>query len=152
MNKPILYISIGALVAFLISAVIVSSLNLVTKSSSLMGNTDSNNNIFLNQSAIFEGTISNRQDNIVTLMTKDNVSKDFTLSQSLQITKFKTNNTQPITSTNIEEIELNKPVSVVLNMTNNTFEVVNITYIPERTEPVIPPPTVRTGTQSATPR
>jgi len=152
MNKPVLYISIGALIAFLLSAIIVSSLNLVTKSATLSESNNSDKNIFINQSATFEGTISNRQDNIVTLVTKDNISEDFTLSQSLQITRFKTGNLQPEVTTNSADIELNKPVSVVLNKTNNAFEIVNITYIPERVEPVNPPPTIRSGTSSATPR
>jgi hypothetical protein len=152
MNKPVLYISIGALIAFLLSAIIVSSLNLVTKSTNISGNNDSNKNMFMNQSAVFEGTISNRQDNIVTLLTKDNMSEDFSLGQSLQITKFNTGSTLPTVTTNVADIELNKPVSVVLNMTNNTFEVVNITYMPERVEPINPPPTIKTSSSSATPR
>lgn len=152
MNKPVLYISIGALVAFLLSAIIVSSLNLVAKSTTITENNDSNKNIFMNQSAVFEGTISNRQDNIVTLVTKDNISEDFSLGQTLQITKFKTGSTLPTVTTNVTDIELDKPVSVVLNKTNSTFEVVNITYMPERVEPINPPPSTRTSSSSATPR
>ncbi len=153
MNKPILYISIGALIAFLLSAIIVSSFNLVKESATFQTNgSDQNTSIFTSQSATFEGMITGHDKNMVTLKNGNNMSEEFPLAATIQITKFSTEKSQPTVSTNPQDIETNKNVSVVLTMIEGNYQVVNITYIPERAEPVIPPPTTRTGTQSANPR
>lgn len=153
MNKPILYISIGALVAFLISAVIVSSFNLVSKKNSDNKTVPMNNSqpkVFTSQSATFEGMITDKKDNMLTLKNINNVTENFPISPSLQITKFGDVKSQPTLSSNPADIELNKNVSIVLNYKDARYEIVNITYIPERTEPIIPPPT-KTSSQSGTP-
>lgn len=154
MNKPILYISIGALIAFLLSAIIVSSLNLVNETSnngtSMMVEGGTAGSLFTTQSASFEGTITDLKDNMVTLKTANNATDKFSLSQTVQITKFESGKTQPVVTTNQTNIELNKNVSIILNMVNGKYEVVNITYMPERVEPIVPPAT-KTSSASAKP-
>jgi len=154
MNKPILYISIGALVAFLLSAIIVSSFNLVSEKNSSMNNlpvSNTSSGVFTSQSATFEGMITDKKDNMLTLKNNSNATESFPISQTVQITKFESVKSQPTVSSNPADIELNRNVSIVFNYKDAKYEVVNITYIPERLEPVIPPPT-KSSSQSATPK
>lgn len=110
----------------------------VSRQNSSPGSTKqvSKNPLFKSQTATFQGTITKIDGSKLSLKDDSGQAGTFSLSPKVTIYKFSGSTRQASASSDIKTLETGKQVLIVLELKDNQYQVISISYLP-------PPPAKR---------
>ena len=90
------------------------------------------NSIFSSQTATIQGEITKVNNGTISVKSNSGQTGDFPLSPRAVIYQFKPGATTASASSDLKTIETGKPVVLVLELKDGTYQVVSISYIQKR--------------------
>ena len=90
------------------------------------------NSIFSSQTATIQGEITNVNGPKISIKNNNGQTGDFSLSQRAVIYQFKPGSNTASASSDVKTIETGKKVVVVLQLNDDKYEIVSISYIQQR--------------------
>lgn len=86
--------------------------------------------LFQSQTAIIQGKILHIDGNTLMIQSTDGPTAQFTTSKYLNISKFPSHNGVASTSSQVKDIELDRPAMITLTVQDKEYKVSSIAYLP----------------------
>lgn len=96
------------------------------------------NPIFKSQTATFQGFITKVDGSNLSVKDEKGTTDTFPVSQRAVIYKFKANSPQASASSDLNSIETDKQALVMLELLDNKYQVVSVSYLPPPPAPPAP--------------